>query len=292
VELPTRLTGLLPLIFQDPEFSVFPNRNNMTLCRRLWSIIRVIGFILVLFSTALAFAQELGNSNAAGSSSLGTPAAARDADQVTATARDDPEPPGGKRVFGVLPNYRTVDGANVTSPLTNAQKFSIASKDSFDYPLVLLSGALAGIGQWSKQDPSFGQGMAGFGKRLASNFSDQALGNMMTEAVFPVLLHEDPRYYRRGTGNIWSRTGYAFSTIFVTHTDSATVRFNYSEWVGNATATAISNAYYPDGRRAGANVGKLVEQCSLDGLGQVLKELWPDIKKKFFEHPAIAPSGH
>jgi hypothetical protein len=95
-----------------------------------------------------------------------------------------------------------------------------------------------------------------------------------------------------GTGNIWSRTSYAFSTIFVTHTDSAVVRFNYSEWVGNATATAISNAYYPDRRKAGANVGKLLEQCGLDGLSQVLKEFWPDIKKKFFEHPSTAPAGH
>lgn len=264
----------------------------MTLCRRRWSIIRVIGLILVLFPATLGFAHEPGKSSAAGSFSLDTPAAAPASDQAKAAAKGDPEPPGGKHVFGVLPNYRTVDGANVTSPLTNTQKFSIASKDSFDFPLVLLSGALAGIGQWSKQDPSFGQGMAGYSKRLASNFSDQALGNMMTEALFPVLLHEDPRYYRRGTGNIWSRTGYAFSTIFVTHTDSATVRFNYSEWVGNATATAISNVYYPDGRTAGANVGKLLEQASLDGLAQVLKEFWPDIKKKFFEHSSSAPAGH
>jgi len=264
----------------------------MTLSRRVWSIIRVIGFILVLLPTRLVFAQEPDKSNAAGSFSVDPPAAAQASDEAKPTSKDVPEPPGGKRVFGVLPNYRTVDGNNVTSPLTNTQKFSIASKDSFDYPLVLLSGALAGIGQWSNQDPSFGQGMAGFSKRFASNFSDQALGNMMTEALFPVLLHEDPRYYRRGRGSIWSRTGYAFSTIFVTHTDSATVRFNYSEWVGNTAATAISNAYYPDARTVGANVGKLVEQCSLDGLAQVLKEFWPDIKQKFFKHSAVAPSGH
>jgi hypothetical protein len=160
-----------------------------------------------------------------------------------------PEPPGGKRVFGVLPNYRTVDESQVAGPLTNSQKFSIATKDSFDYPLILLAGGLAGIGQWSNQNPSFGQGVAGFSKRLVTSYGDQALGNMMTEGVFPTILHEDPRYYLRGTGTPSSRISYAVSRIFVTHTDSGKLRFNYSEWLGNAAATAISNAYYPDGRR-------------------------------------------
>jgi len=124
----------------------------------------------------------------------------------------------------------------------------------------------------------------GFSKRLATNVADQAIGNIMAEGVSPALLHEDPRYYRRGAGSVWSRAGYAITRIFVTHTDSGKLRFNYSEWSGNAAATAISNVYYSDGRNVGANVGKLMEQCSLDALGQVLKEFWPDIKRKFFDH--------
>src|SRR6185437_10580222 len=63
------------------------------------------------------------------------------------------EPPGGKRVFGVLPNYRTADASQEGNTLTSRQKFNIAAKDSFDWPLVLLSGALAGLGQLTDQDP-------------------------------------------------------------------------------------------------------------------------------------------
>ena len=196
---------------------------------------------------------------------------------------DPPEPPGGTHVFGVLPNFRTVNASEVKGPLTTHQKFVIASKDSFDYPLLLLAGGLAGIGQWGDQHPSFGQGMSGYGKRLVTSYADQALGNLMTEGFFPAALHEDPRYYRRGTGSMWSRAGYSFSRIFLTHTDSGALRFNYSEWIGNSVAVGISNAYYPDGRAAGSNALKLVEQCSLDGVSQVLKEFWPDIRQKFFE---------
>ena len=59
--------------------------------------------------------------------------------------------------------------------------------------------------------------------------------------VFPALLHEDPRYFRRGTGGFWYRTGYAVSRVVVTHKDGGGTRFNFSEWMGNASAVAISS---------------------------------------------------
>ena len=193
------------------------------------------------------------------------------------------QPPGGKRVFGVLPNYRTADIQAVYMPITSKQKLTIASKDSFDYPLVLLAAAFAGLGQLTDQNPDFGQGMKGFSKRWGAAYADQALGNMMTEGFMPILLHEDPRYFRLGPGHSpWYRTGYALSRIFVTRTDSGGSRFNFSEWVGNATGVAISNAYYPDQRDALDNATKLLEQCGTDAVSQVLKEFWPDIKRKWF----------
>lgn len=192
------------------------------------------------------------------------------------------EPPGGKRVFGVLPNYRTADASEEGTVLTRREKFVIASKDSFDYPLVALGGAFAALGQLTNADPSFGQGMKGFGHRLATNYADQAMGNMFTEGFFPVMLHEDPRYFRLGTGSKWHRTAYAFTRVFVTHKDSGGTRFNYSEWLGNAATVAISNAYYPDNRNATDNAAKLLEQVGTDAVSQVLKEFWPDIRHKLF----------
>jgi hypothetical protein len=53
---------------------------------------------------------------------------------------------------------------------------------------------------------------------------------------------------------------------------------------------AISNLYHPDGRDAMDNVYKLLEQCATDGISQVLKEFWPDIKQKFFHRKPPAGS--
>jgi len=191
--------------------------------------------------------------------------------------------PPDKRVLGVLPNYRTANETAVYTPITAKQKFTIASKDSFDYPLVALSAVIAGWGQLTNGNPSFGQGMGGYGRRVGTSYADQAIGNMMTEAIFPSFLHEDPRYFRRGYGSKWSRTFYAASRVLVTRTDAGNWRFNYSEVLGNATSVAISNSYYPDNRTVGANVEKLGQQIGIDAISQVLKEFWPDIKRKILQ---------
>lgn len=202
------------------------------------------------------------------------------------------EPPApDKRVFGVLPNYRTANATAVYSPITAKQKFTIAAKDSFDYPLVGLAAVIAGYGQLDNSHPEFGQGWAGYGRRVGTTYADQAIGNMMTEGIFPSMLHEDPRYFRRGYGSVWSRTVYAATRVFVTRTDSGGTRFNFSEVIGNATGVAISNAYYPDTRDVGDNVEKLGSQIGIDAASQVLKEFWPDIKHKLFHGPNPNPTA-
>ncbi len=238
--------------------------------------------VAIFCAAASCFAQEVPQQDA----SKPEPPAAQSGNESPTPAvpakEQEQEPPGGKRVFGVLPNYRTADISQEGAAISAGTKFKIASKDSFDYPLVLLSGALAGLGQLTDQDAGFGQGVKGFAHRLATNYADQAMGNLFTEGLFPVLLHEDPRYFRRGTGRKWGRAGYAVTRVLVTETDSGHKRFNYSEWMGNASAVAISNFYYPDNRTATDNALKLLEQVGTDAVSQVLKEFWPDIKQKLF----------
>jgi hypothetical protein len=69
--------------------------------------------------------------------------------------------------------------------------------------------------------------------------------------------------------------------IFWTHTDSGGTQFNYSEVVGNSTAVAISTAYYTEGRDVGSAASKLGTQLAVDMAGNILKEFWPDLHRKF-----------
>jgi hypothetical protein len=203
---------------------------------------------------------------------------------VAAVAQDNgvsSAPVEDKRAFGVLPNNRTTEASLPFMPLTAKRKMIIAVKDSFALPLGVTSGAFASLYQLENQNPSFGQGLAGYSRRLATSYGDQVVGNMMTEGFMPALLHQDPRYFRAGQGSKWSRVGSAVSQIFVTRTDSNGRTFNFSEWGGNATSVALSNAWYPDTRTASDNVEKLLLQCGTDAVSNVLKEFWPDVKAHF-----------
>lgn len=203
--------------------------------------------------------------------------------EAAATNPLDQEPPGGKRVFGVLPNYRTASLDQEGAAITAKQKMTIAAKDSFDYPLVILAGAFAGLDQLTNDDPSFGQGVKGYAHRLGAWYLDESIGNMMTEGIFPAMLHQDPRYFRKGSGSMMSRTGYALTRVIVTDKDGGRKQFNYSEWLGNATGVAISQTYHPDNRTAFDATEFLLEQVGTDAISQVLKEFWPDIKHKLFK---------
>ena len=110
----------------------------------------------------------------------------------------------------------------------------------------------------------------------------------MTEAIYPVMLHQDPRYFRRGTGGAWSRLASAAGQIFWTHTDSDQLQFNFSEIIGNSTAVAISTTYYPDNRTAANAVSKLCVQLGVDMAANILKEFWPDIDRKLSRRPRAA----
>jgi hypothetical protein len=112
----------------------------------------------------------------------------------------------------------------------------------------------------------------------------------MTEAIYPTLLQQDPRYFRRGTGGTSARIGYAIEQIFWTHNDSGSTQFNYSEILGNSTAVAISNAYYRDNRDFSDGAIKLGDQIGVDLASNILKEFWPDLQRRLSrKHKSAGP---
>jgi hypothetical protein len=173
------------------------------------------------------------------------------------------------------------------------EKFKIASEDAFDRGTIALAAFVGGEGQLTNSNRAFGQGATGFARHGGAVYGDFVIGDYMTEAIFPTLLHQDPRYFRRGTGRGWSRLGYAVGQILWTHRDSGETQFNYSEILGNSVAVAISNAYYVDNRNATDAASQLGWQIGVDMAANVLKEFWPDLERKFKrKHPRDAsPAG-
>lgn len=185
------------------------------------------------------------------------------------------------RILYAMPNFLTVENAGQVPVLTSKQKFKLVAQDSFDYFNYPWFGFLAGISQAENSEAGYGQGAQGYGKRYGSMFADGTIENFTTGALFPSLLHQDPRYYQLGEGKFLHRAGYAATRIFVTRTDSGRRQFNYSEVTGAAVAAGISNAYHPIGdRNFGNTMSVWATDMGWDTFILVVKEFWPDVRRK------------
>ncbi len=189
-------------------------------------------------------------------------------------AEDDQQPP--RHVLWIIPNFRTSPEMKEYKPVTPKEKFRIAKQDTFDRGTFALAAAFAGEGLLERSQPSYGEGVEGYAHYWATSYANFAIGNYMTEGIFPVLLHQDPRYFRRGSGSGWTRLGSAVGQIFWTHTDSGGRQFNYSEVAGNSAAVAISMAYSPASRSASDAVESLGTQIAVDMAANIVKEFWPN----------------
>jgi len=185
------------------------------------------------------------------------------------------------RILDVMPNYGTVENADRLPPISSSQKYRLATAGVLDYFTFPFIGALAAIDQANNSPSSWGQGWGAYGKRYGASFADNGIGTYMTTAIFPSMLHEDPRYYQLGHGTIAHRTFYSLGRLFVARTDSGRSRFNYSENIGNAVAAGFSNVYHaPEDRTLGRNLGTYGMLDMWDGASNLMKEFWPDIHRK------------
>jgi hypothetical protein len=123
--------------------------------------------------------------------------------------------------------------------------------------------------------------MKGFAHRYGIGYVDQVVGNYFPEAIIPALLHKDPRYFRKGEGSKKGRLFYAVSRIVVSRNDKGETTFNSPEILGNALASLTVMSYHPHERTLGAGFYQWgVTYIGSDMVGQILKEFWPDVKRK------------
>ena len=197
-------------------------------------------------------------------------------------AQGQPTGISNDRLFFTLPNFLTLENANQVPPLTTGQKFKVVARSSFDYVQYPWYGFLAGISQAENSEPGYGQGAAGYGKRFGAAAADGTLENFLTSAVFPSLLCQDPRFFQSGEGGFWHRTGYAMSRVIITRGDSGRSQANYSEIIGSALSAGISTySYHPRTDRTVRNSASVWgSQIGYDTLTYVVKEFWPDIRRK------------
>ena len=178
----------------------------------------------------------------------------------------------------MLPLFNVVISGK-TVPLTPAQKFDLSFHTIIDpYTIGLAFVAGGGIGELEDSHTGYHHGATGFFKRVGASYADNITGNLIGNAALPVLLRQDPRYYRKGKGKVLSRILYSASTTFVCFSDSGHKQFNTSNVLGNYIAGAISNTYYPSDERGVELTIENGTVVTLEGMvGAQLLEFSPDL---------------
>lgn len=229
-----------------------------------------------------------------------TPAQPSGQGKVAGTSND--------RLFYTLPNFLTLQGAGKLPPMSTKDKFKVVALGTFDYVEYPWWGVLAAIDQANRSEPGYGQGWVGYAKRYGATMGDSTIENFMVGAVFPSVLHQDPRFYQSGKGRFTSRSLYAVSRIFITRSDSGRAQFNYSEIFGSAVAAGISTYTYhprstyistptnphlfvPSDRTFSNTVSVWGTQVGLDTVTILVKEFWPDVHRKLSKKRQTAPAA-
>ncbi len=204
-----------------------------------------------------------------------------------------------QRILGVVPNFSTTDIQDA-APLTAKQKFQLDLRSSLDPFEFVFAGLDAGEEQAEDTFPGYGQGAAGYAKRFGASYADTFDGGLWGNAILPVLLHEDPRYFRKGSGPFMNRFLYSAWTTIWCKRDNGNWGPNYANVAGNFVAGGISNLYYPQSDRGvELTLTRALTVTAEGAIGSEFVEFWPDISRHLFKRhfekiqdqpPAQAPA--
>jgi hypothetical protein len=153
-----------------------------------------------------------------------------------------------QRVLGVLPNFYTSYDWNA-GPLGPKQKFELAYHAMTDPVAFAGAGVLAGWEHANQVYPAYEYGFEGYAHRFGAAYANDAVGRILSSALFPTLFHQDPRYFYKGTGTVRQRTTYAILSSVVCRGDNGKRQLNISRLLGMFGSGAVSNIYYPAANR-------------------------------------------
>lgn len=184
------------------------------------------------------------------------------------------------RMMWIVPNFAAVSPGVKFKPMTPKQKLWMATEDSFDYSSFVWSGVLAAQSYALDQYPELGTGGVAYGRYYWRGVLDGISNPYFSEAIVPILTHQDPRYFTLGHGGFFPRLAYALTRVVVTYSDSGRNTFNISEVGGDFASSALSTAYYPPQERGMVKItegwGTQLESAALNNIA---KEFWPDVRK-------------
>lgn len=177
---------------------------------------------------------------------------------------------------------QTPSATDPYTPISTSSKAAIFAYRTIEPAALGKSLVTAGFNHWQNSPEEWGQGMAGYGRRyghkLATRGVESGFGFVVAAA-----LHEDPRYFRLSEGGLWRRVGHALKNTIATRKDDGSSSIALWRISAKVGGQFVSNAWRPDRYHpTDATLGRAAVSVGYDGLSNIFKEFWPDIRRKVF----------
>lgn len=178
---------------------------------------------------------------------------------------------GGRYSKVVLPGQQA-------ARLTVHDKVILGIKENLSYTSLVGWAISAGYEQVTNGAPNYGQTGKGFAQRLGAAAARSSSENIFQDSVLSAVLHEDPRYYKMGSGhNFVKRLVYAGTRPLITKTDGGRRTINFADLGGDLAGAALTQAYYPPINRNATDVLRTFGgSVGGDALGDVVSEFLSD----------------
>jgi hypothetical protein len=193
-----------------------------------------------------------------------------------------------KRILGIIPNFQSKDDIPQNQhPLTVREKYVLAYHQTVDFSAHFGNLFQAALQQASNGQPHYGQGWGPYAERFGAAEADQVTSAFFIFGFLPHILHDDPRYFRKGKGSVLSRIKYSASRTVITRTDAGHSTFNVPQVAGQLLQQSISTAYYPSVDRSASGVFQnWGVNLAYNSAYNVLKEFYPDFLRIVFHRHA------
>ncbi len=219
---------------------------------------------------------------------LGSAGSTADASFSSSSTTADPgNPPDRTRQTRILPmasrTTKFIEPGQPAPSLTSGNKVRLGLRAAFS-PFPAFGWITAATYSHAvDSSPNYGQGWGPYGQRLGAAAIRGTTEGLFSDSVFAPLYHQDPRYYRLGSGHsAIQRTVYAVTRAVITRADDGHTAPNFALLSGNAAGAILTNAYYPDiNRNAKTTAETFAGSIGGSALGFFIREFIPDIQTRY-----------
>lgn len=139
-----------------------------------------------------------------------------------------------------------IEAGQTAQTLTVGDKLRLGTRNATDVGSFVDALTSAGIDHLTDSRPHFGTDSAGYGERLGATVYRSDVKALFGNGIFPILFHDDPRYYVLGDAVPFKqRVLYAATRIVVARKDSGARGVNYPRLLAPVISQGSANGFYP-----------------------------------------------